>query len=105
MPISVDIDRLNEQELVELNHQVVERLRFLREARAHYTMLAFRIGERVRFTPPNRPPVIGILTRLNRKSVTVISEGGVQWNVAPNFLERLNDDGTVERVTVEVRPK
>ncbi len=32
--IKIDIDRLSEAELVDLNHRVVERLRFLQQMRA-----------------------------------------------------------------------
>jgi hypothetical protein len=37
MPI--DIDQLSESELIDLNHRIVARLRFLREVDAHSSML------------------------------------------------------------------
>jgi len=37
-------------------------------------MLDFSIGERVSFQPDGRPLLTGILTKYNRKSVTVITE-------------------------------
>jgi hypothetical protein len=58
--------------------------------RSHVQMLDFRIGERVRFLPPGRPEVIGILTRYNKKTVTVITDSGQHWNVAPGLLLRVN---------------
>lgn len=42
MPI--DIDSLSEAALVDLNHRIVARLRFLRQLEAHESMLEFRIG-------------------------------------------------------------
>jgi hypothetical protein len=69
----------------------VARLKFLREARAHSAMLEFRIGDRVTFTPDGRKPVIGILTKYNRKTVTVITETGEHWNVAPGHLRKLRE--------------
>ena len=69
----IDIDRLTEAELVDLNHRIVERLRLLQHIRAHADMLEFRIGERVTFQPDGRGPVQGMLTRYNRKSVTVVT--------------------------------
>ncbi len=86
MPI--DIDRLTEAELVDLNHRVVERLRLLRQVRAHRRMLEFGIGDRVSFPADGRGTVEGMLTRYNRKSVTVITDDGHQWNVAPGLLSR-----------------
>ncbi len=84
----VDIDKLSEEELVDLNNRIVERLKFLEHARAHTTMLEFRIGDRVTFTAAGRPQVVGVLTKYNRKTVTVISDDGRRWNVSPSFLER-----------------
>src|SRR5437762_5962755 len=86
---NINIDSLSEEELVELNHKVVARLRFLREMRSHVQMLDFRIGERVRFLPSGRPEVVGILTRYNKKTVTVITDSGQHWNVAPGLLLRV----------------
>lgn len=47
----IDIDKLTEEELIDLNHRIVERLRMIRELRAHGAMMNFRIGERVVFYP------------------------------------------------------
>lgn len=87
MPI--DIDRLTEAELIDLNHRIVARLKFLSQMRAHASMLNFRIGERVAFDPPNRPTVFGIIAKYNRKSVTVIAEDGLTWTVAPTLLTKV----------------
>ena len=87
--MKIDIDRLSEAELVDLNHRIVERLRLLQQMRSHVQMMEFKIGERVQFQPDGHPPVTGVLTRYNRKTVTVIAETGQQWNVAPQFLQRV----------------
>jgi hypothetical protein len=84
-----DIDSLSEEELTELNHKIVARLRFLSQMRSHRAMLDFRIGQRVKFRPAGRPDLIGILTRYNRKTVTVITDSGEHWNVAPSLLSKL----------------
>ena len=86
MPI--DIDRLTEVELTDLNHRIVERLRFLHQMRAHATMLEFKIGDRVTFQPPGEREVAGMLTRYNKKTVTVITEDGRHWNVSPHLLRK-----------------
>lgn len=84
----IDIDRLTEAELVDLNHRIVERLRFLNQMRAHARMLEFKIGDRVSFHPEGHPIVVGMLTRYNKKTVTVITDNGQRWNVAPALLRR-----------------
>jgi hypothetical protein len=87
----IDIDRLSEEELIDLNHKIVSRLRFLREMRSHKQMMNYHIGEKVRFQPPDRPEMTGTLVRYNKKSVTVITESGQRWNVHPSFLFRAAD--------------
>jgi hypothetical protein len=87
MPI--DIDKLTEAELVDLNHRIVERLRFLHQMRAHAKMLEFKIGDRVTFQAESGGSIEGMLTRYNRKTVTVITDDGRQWNVSPALLSRV----------------
>jgi hypothetical protein len=86
--MKIDIDKLSEAELVDLNHRIVERLRFLSLMRSHSQMLDFKIGERVTFHPDGHPALFGIVTRYNRKSVTVITDTGQHWNVAPGLLRK-----------------
>jgi hypothetical protein len=87
MPI--DIDSLTEAELIDLNNRIVERLRFMHQARSHKRMLDFKIGDRVSFQPEGRGLLVGTLTRYNKKTVTVITEAGERWNVAPGFLRKV----------------
>jgi hypothetical protein len=86
--MKIEIDKLTEEELIDLNHRIVERLRFLNQMRAHSQMLDFKIGDRVTFQPEGRPAVVGMLTRYNKKTVTVITDSGQHWNVAPGFLRK-----------------
>ena len=81
----IDIDGLSEAELIDLNNRIVERLRFLHQARSHKRMLDFKIGDRVSFQPEGRAIVVGILTRYNRKTVT-----------APHLLHRIIESTTGE---------
>jgi len=98
----IDIDKLTEAELIDLNNRIVERLRFLNHMRAHAEMLEFRIGDRVSFQPQGRALVIGMLTRYNRKTVTVITDDGQHWNVAPQFLHRVESSVIEESDDVNV---
>jgi len=84
-----NIDSLSEKDLIELNHKIVARLRFLSQMRSHSAMLDFRIGERVKFQPDGRPEVTGVLTQYNKKTVTVITDSGEHWRVAPGLLSKV----------------
>ena len=86
--MTIDIDKLTEADLIDLNNRVVARLNFLRQMRAHAHMLDFSIGEKVQFQPDGHPLLAGIISKYNRKTVTVITENGQQWNVAPSFLRK-----------------
>ena len=86
--MKIDIDQLTEPELIDLNHRIVARLRFLTQMRAHVEMMEFKIGDRVTFRPPGQGPVEGMLTRYNKKTVTVVTDEGRQWNVSPAFLSK-----------------
>ena len=94
--MQIDIDRLNEEELIDLNNRIVARLRFLNQMRAHSQMLDFSIGDRVTFQPEGRPALFGMITRYNKKTVTVITEGGQHWNVAPGLLRKASSGDGAE---------
>jgi hypothetical protein len=82
----IDIDRLSEMELIDLNQRIVERLRFLNQMRAHSAMLEFRIGDRVAFQTDRLQTIQGIITRYNKKTVSVIADDGRRWTVSPGLL-------------------
>ena len=84
----LDIDQLTEEELIDLNNRVVARLRFLSQSRAHARMLEFKIGDRVSFQPEGQNPILGMVTRYNQKSVTVVTDKGERWNVSPVLLRK-----------------
>jgi hypothetical protein len=86
--MTINIDQLSEAELIDLNNRIVARLRFLQQMRAHVEMLEFKIGDRVSFQPPGHGTVEGMLTRYNKKTVTVVTDDGRQWNVSPTFLSK-----------------
>jgi len=100
--MKIDIDKLTEPELIDLNNRIVERLRFLNQMRAHGQMLQFKIGDRVSFEPEGRPVLFGMLTRYNRKTVTVITDSGQRWNVAPKLLRRADSSNIAEDVVPNV---
>jgi hypothetical protein len=103
--MKIDIDKLSEAELVELNHRIVERLRFLESLHNHREMLQFSIGEKVSFEAPGRGRQIGTLVRYNKKSVTVVTDHGQKWTVSPHLLSRVKDTQPTASKVVELRSK
>ena len=88
MPI--DIDGLSLDELLQLNHRVVERIKMLQAMQAHVDMMAFNLGSKVSFdTDEGR--VIGTLVKYNRKTVNVLSDNGRHYRVTPGLLSPVKD--------------
>jgi hypothetical protein len=81
------LDLLTEEELAQLNHVIVARLRLMQQIRSHGQMMNFRIGQSVRFTDAGGQVIRGVIARHNRKSVTVVTNDGHQWRVAPGLIQ------------------
>jgi len=94
--MDIDLTRYTERELVELNHRIVERIKALRQARCHESMIEFNVGERVSFQPECGHDVVGTIVRLNRKTVTIASADGGSWRVAPVFIKKVSEAGEPE---------
>jgi hypothetical protein len=84
--VPIDIDRLTEAELIDLNRRIVERLKFLSQMRAHAQMLDFSIGDRVCFDADPFRTVSGVIVKYNRKTVTIMTADGQPWRVSPSLL-------------------
>jgi len=63
----------------------------LHQARAHGSTLEFSVGDKVSFQPDGRELLFGVLAKYNKKTVTVLTEQGQRWNVAPSLLRKVKD--------------
>ena len=88
--MSIDIDGLSYEELLQLNHRVVERLKMLEAMQAHIDMMAFNLGARVSFDSQCGRQ-FGTIVKYNRKTVTVLGDDGRQWRVSPGLLSPVKD--------------
>jgi hypothetical protein len=86
--MDLDLTLLTEEELLDLNRRVVDRIRLLRQTRHQAAILEFRVGDRVSFRRECGHEVIGTVVRRNRRTVTVIALDGQSWRVSPAFLTR-----------------
>lgn len=80
------IKELGEEELLYLNRLVVERLKLIAQDKSTKAMGRFNLGERVAFAGHGGEPKAGVIIRLNKKTATVRTTDGQQWNVAPSLL-------------------
>jgi hypothetical protein len=91
------IKRLGEEDLLFLNQLIVERLKLISQARSTSLMANFTVGDRVGFQAPDGRRLEGIVLRLNKKTVSVATDDGHQWNVAPGLLRLLKSAGKNQR--------
>jgi hypothetical protein len=89
--MEIDIDSMSYDELVELNHKIVEKLKFLDSMHTHKKMMQFSPGDQVCFEPSGRGKQFGTLVKYNKKTVTVITESGQKWNVSPHLLRKVKN--------------
>jgi hypothetical protein len=89
------IKGLNEEDLLFLNRLIVERLKLISQFRSTSLMVRFTRGDRVGFQAPDGRMLEGIVLRLNKKTVSVTTDDGHQWNVAPGLLRLVQSVGDV----------
>ena len=90
------IKQLDEEDLLFLNRLIVERLKLISQARATTLMTSFTKGDRVAFQALNGRTLEGIVLRLNKKTISVATDDGHQWNVAPGLLRLVQSAGDVQ---------
>lgn len=85
------IDDMSIDQLMELNHYICRRIDELRERENIQMLSQLRVGLKVTFEGRDGP-VLGIVTKINRKSVIVLGEDGTrQYKVSPGLLRPLRD--------------
>ena len=83
--MGMDLSRLSEAELVELNRRVVERLEVVRAARDGNEWTRFTVGMVVDFTDDEGQQRRGAIARLDREAATILSQAG-SWRVPPSRI-------------------
>ena len=80
------IRQMGEEDLRYLNRLIVERLKLISQARSTVLLARFSVGDRVGFQASTGEKKAGIILKLNKKTVTIRTDDGQQWNVYPGFL-------------------
>ncbi len=89
------IRRMNEEDLRFLNRLIVERLKLIGQARSTAMLAHFSVGDRVSFQSHTGERKTGVIVRLNKKTASIRTDEGQQWNVHPGFLSSVRT-GTIE---------
>jgi hypothetical protein len=72
--MSINIDHLSVDELVTLNHHIIERLKMLESLGTHKSMMQFHLGARVSFDSSSGECLSGIVMKFNRKTATAVTD-------------------------------
>jgi hypothetical protein len=81
----LDLTKLSEGELIELNRRIAERLQLLRSAKSLAQLAQFSIGMVVEFDVEDGRTICGTVARLNQRTATVVAPSG-RWRVSPSLL-------------------
>lgn len=84
----VDLARLSDDDLLRLNRDIIAQLQARSRKAARAELAAFELGDAVAFDAPEGGRRLrGTVVRVNRKSLTIATDGGV-WRVAPCFVSK-----------------
>lgn len=97
------LKELSEQELRELNHAVVARLRAATNTRCAEAMESLTIGDAVEFDANRRGMVRGIVQGLNTKTIAVLDTRGRKWKVTASLVRRVEDADARNAIVLAAR--
>ncbi len=83
------IRRLGEEDLCYLNRLIIERLKLISQARSTALMTQFNIGDKVGFQAPTGQCKNGIVHKLNKKTISILTSDNHIWNVSPGLLSHV----------------
>lgn len=92
MQKNIDISTLSLEELIQLNKNLIQRVQELQQQQSYKKLAKFKIGDRVRFTPPGRTPVEGVIERLNKKTASIAADDHLMWRVSPHLLTKITSE-------------
>ena len=85
------IEDMSIDQLLELNQYICQRINELRDRETLQALMQLRIGMKVTFDSRSGP-MTAIVTKINRKSVLVVTEdGSSRYKVSPGLLRPLLD--------------
>lgn len=98
MKNQLDLAKLSIEELLELNRQVVDRVRYLRQKQSYQALAKFNVGDRISFKT-DRGIIEGTIVRLNKKTASIHTDDHHHWNVSPQVLKKVTQKNTEEKLT------
>jgi len=85
------IEEMTVDQLLELNEIICERIDYLRNKQDQDALKALCVGNQVRFEDKAGRTVFGIVIKINRKTVIVLTPDQKQWKISPGMLSIVKD--------------
>ncbi len=98
--MSVDVEKMSLEELVDLNRRVVYRIQYLASVKTRAQLDWFDVGDRVTFQCDGRA-VSGTVIRVNRKTLSIHTDDHHHWNIHPKFLTKVQ--GSTSQLPQDVK--
>lgn len=87
--MSIELDDLSYNELLDLNGRIIARLKHLEAADVLNAMMKFNLGTKVCFDSSRHGMQTGTIIKFNPKTVVVLTDEGHRWKISPQMLSPL----------------
>jgi hypothetical protein len=104
--MSIDIDGLSYDELLDLNDRIIARLKHLDAADTIDAMMKLTLGSKVCFDAGKHGMQVGTLIKFNQKTVTVLTDDGRRrWKVSPQMLSPVIEEAGNTTNVIDIQKK
>ncbi len=103
--MTIELDDLSYDELLDLNGRIIERLKILDATDALNAMMKFNVGAKVCFDSTKHGMQVGTLIKFNQKTVTVLTGNGRRWKVSPQILSPIVKEATDGINVIDMKKK
>ena len=87
--MSIELDDLSYDELLDLNGRIIERLKLLDATDTINAMMKLNVGAKVCFDSDRHGMQTGTIIKFNPKTVVVLTDEGQRWKISPQMLSPL----------------
>lgn len=84
----MDIEHLPLEELMELHWKILKRIQKIRKMKLYEDLQKFDVGDKVSFKDKG-DIITGTVIRVNQKSLTIKTDRGTTWYVAPALVTKI----------------
>ena len=84
----MDIEHFSLEKLIELHWKILKRIQKIRKMKLYEDLQKFDVGDKVSFKDKG-DIITGIVVRVNQKSLTIKTDQGTTWYVAPALVTKI----------------